>query len=171
MAFKMNRPGMIDISYNKEKNRVSPLHKETDPDKKKARQKGKEAGLQEAKGARQKGKEVIEFQNTLKRNNIDRKSLRPEEKQKTKQAMSAVKGKLKPKARTVNTIKSKDVVKSSSNEIKASKQTSKEKKKTMSGADALKKAKQARSDKKKNKKSSNKNARKQDRADKIMSKL
>ena len=29
MAFKMSRPSMIDISYNKEKNSVSPLHKET----------------------------------------------------------------------------------------------------------------------------------------------
>ena len=32
MAFKMNRPSMIEVSYNKEKNSVSPLHKETDPE-------------------------------------------------------------------------------------------------------------------------------------------
>ena len=37
MAFKMNRPSMIEISYNKEKNSVSPLHKETDPIKKDGR--------------------------------------------------------------------------------------------------------------------------------------
>ena len=163
MAFKMNRPSMIDISYNKEKNSVSPLHKETDP------------LIDRLKDKYPEGKE----------------SIGPEEEPKTKQAMSAVEKKLKPKVKTVNEIKSKDVATTSSEKnftpsskpskpLKPSKPTPPKdtQKSKPSGADALKAAKEARryknKDKKKDKKAkrrSEKDTRQQNRADKIMSKL
>ena len=171
MAFKMNRPSMIDISYNKEKNSVSPLHKETDP------------LIDRLKDKYPEGKE----------------SIGPEEEPKTKQAMSAVKKKIKPKVKTVNEIKSKDVATTSSEKnftpsskpskpLKPSKPTPPKdtpptppkdtQKSKPSGADALKAAKEARryknKDKKKDKKAkrrSEKDTRQQNRADKIMSKL
>tara|TARA_R110000744_G_scaffold313799_1_gene420960 strand:- start:257 stop:745 length:489 start_codon:yes stop_codon:yes gene_type:complete len=162
MAFKMSKPSMINISYNKENSGVSPLHKETDPkDKEKARLAGKKAGEMEAMGSAKQPQTP---------------------KAKAKRKIEATKRKSKLKVKTVNTIKSKDVVnkgkmslldKPKASTLKTTKDVSasKDKKKTISGAEALKKAKEMRSDKKKNKKSSSKDKRKQERADKIMSKL
>tara|TARA_R110001632_G_C11057311_1_gene385451 strand:+ start:44 stop:529 length:486 start_codon:yes stop_codon:yes gene_type:complete len=161
MAFKMSKPSMINISYNKENSGVSPLHKETDPkDKEKARLAGKKAGEMEAMG-----------------------SAKQPQKPKAKRKIEATKRKSKLKVKTVNTIKSKDVVnkgkmslldKPKASTLKTTKDVSAskdKKKKTISGAEALKKAREMRSNKKKNKKSSSKDKRKQERADKIMSKL
>ena len=161
MAFKMSKPSMINISYNKDNSGVSPLHKETDPkDKEKARLAGKKAGEMEAMG-----------------------SAKQPQKPKAKRKIEATKRKSKLKVKTVNTIKSKDVVnkgkmslldKPKASTLKTTKDVSAskdKKKKTISGAEALKKAREMRSNKKKNKKSSSKDKRKQERADKIMSKL
>jgi len=158
MAFKMSKPSMINISYNRENSGVSPLHKETDPKNK----------MMEARG------EKKQSQPTASQN--------PKDQPKSKPSTKATKRKLKAdgstaKAKTVSAIKSKDVVNKGKmsllDEPKAStlKTTKDKKKKTISGAEALKKAREMRSNKKKNKKSSSKDKRKQERADKIMSKL
>lgn len=172
MAFKMSKPSMINISYNRENSGVSPLHKETDPKNK----------MMEARG------EKKQSQPTASQNPKDQPKSKPSKKKDiskekiVQQKTKATKRKLKAdgstaKAKTVSAIKSKDVVNKGKmsllDEPKAStlKTTKDKKKKTISGAEALKKAREMRSNKKKNKKSSSKDKRKQERADKIMSKL
>tara|TARA_R110000822_G_scaffold534_1_gene2434 strand:+ start:12 stop:566 length:555 start_codon:yes stop_codon:yes gene_type:complete len=184
MAFKMSKPSMINISYNKENSGVSPLHKETDPkDKEKARLAGKKAGEMEARGERKQSQPTASQKpkDQSKSKPSKRKDILKEKVERQKK--NATKRKLKPKTETVSAIKSKTISRNykdgslmeikGDDEPKAStlKTTKDKKKKTISGAEALKKAREMRSDKKKNKKSSSKDKRKQERADKIMSKL
>ena len=184
MTFKMSKPSMINISYNKENSGVSPLHKETDPkDKEKARLAGKKAGEMEYRGGKKQSQPTTSQKpkNQPKSEPSKRKDILKEKVERQKK--NATKRKLKPKTETVSAIKSKDVVnkgkmslldKPKASTLKTTKDVSAskdKKKKTISGAEALKKAREMRSNKKKNKKSSSKDKRKQERADKIMSKL
>ena len=197
MAFKMSKPSMINISYNRENSGVSPLHKETDPKSKKNKS-IKDAASDIAKNAVKGavggvlGATINAVSNV--RNKMKQKAPKQEPTTKpptgkdiikekiVRQKTKAAKRKLKAdgstaKAKTVSAIKSKDVVNKGKmsllDEPKAStlKTTKDKKKKTISGAEAIKKARKMRSNKKKNKKSSSKDKRKQERADKIMSKL
>jgi len=188
MAFKMNRPSMIEISYNKEKNSVNT--KSTGPAQKEKSPGGFDAPVDPGNGKKQLTERLKKESKSELRIYKSREEKEKQEKQpnppKAKKTMSAVKRKLprvpkrndQPKVETVKKIKSKDVAKHESDKPKASTKDLKEIKKKTSGADALKQAKQARSEKKdykkqnkKAKRRSEKDTRQQDRADKIMSKL
>ena len=147
MAFKMSRPSMIDISYNKEKNSVSPLHKETNGKKNAPTSKPSEPS--KPTPSKSDPRQYVETVNEMPFGALV-----------TDTATTSTPPKDTPPTPPKDT-PPKDTQKSKP-----------------SGADALKAAKQARLEKKYQKKSqkkkkrlSIKDARKQDRADKIMSKL